>query len=102
MQADVILAAECVWLRELIDPFVETVLTLMKAPQRPICVLAFRDRSKATSETFSSLSLVLGAFEAKGVVGFERGVNDAPESEGLMTSFYELRLSGTHQSGTGT
>ena len=102
MQADVILAAECVWLRELIDPFVETVLTLMKAPQRPICVLAFRDRSKATSETFSSLSLVLGAFEAKGVVGVERGVNDAPESEGLMTSFYELRLSGTHQSGTGT
>ena len=91
-EAEVVVAAECVWLRELIEPFVKTVLALLRGPQRPRCVLAFRDRSTETSETFSSLKLVVGAFETAGVVAVPKGVCDAPESEGLFTSFYELRL----------
>ena len=88
--AEVIIAAECVWLRELIPPFVQTVVSLLRQPHRPVCVLAFRDRSTETSETFSSLSCVLSAFEGAGVMGTAKGACDAPESEGLHTSFYEL------------
>ena len=90
--ADLVLAAECVWLRELVDPFADTVVALLQAPKRPACVLAFRERAKEGSQTFSSLGEVLDAFASRGVVAAERGVLDAPESRGLLTTFYELTL----------
>ena len=86
-----ILAAECVWLKELVEPFVETVVALLDAPSRPSCVLAFRERAVETSETFSSLAAVVTVFRERGVGVEARGSLDAPESRGLMTTFYEIR-----------
>ena len=104
------------WLRELVAPFVATVAALLKeaAPtamaadaavavaalpppppprRRPrVCVLAFRERATATSATFSTGANVLDAFRAAGCVATERGTCDAPESRGLPTTFYEIRV----------
>ena len=49
--ADVLLAAECLWLRELVEPFADTVLELMRGARERrgvemLCVLSFRDRSR--------------------------------------------------------
>ena len=100
--ADVILAAECVWLQELIEPFVATVTALLMAPRphtsrgeprpQPMCVLAFRERGTEASQTFCTTSRVLDAFAAAGCAVVERGIGDAPESRGLLTSFYEIRM----------
>ena len=47
-RAAILLAAECVWLRELVEPFAETCATLMRPRgDAEACVLAFRDRSGA-------------------------------------------------------
>jgi hypothetical protein len=92
-QAELVLAAECVWLRELVPPFVETVVSLLNGPRHPMGVLAFRERAKADSATFSSLSEVVDAFRARGVTLVERGPpSDAPEAPGLATSFFELTV----------
>jgi len=87
-----VLAAECVWLADLVEPFVATVVALLNGPRRPACVLAFRERAKEDSVAFSSLETVADTFAARGVVLVERGRNDAPESQGLETAFFELRL----------
>ena len=92
LDAEVILAAECVWLKDLVEPFAETVVALLHGHRSPTCVLAFRERAVETSETFSSLERVIATFAERGVSAVERGVLDAPESRGLLTTFYELRL----------
>ena len=47
-RAAILLAAECVWLRELVEPFAETCAALMRPRgDAEACVLAFRDRSSA-------------------------------------------------------
>ena len=52
---ELVMAAECLWLRELVDPFCETVIDLMRAARerRGIelpCVLSFRDRSSKDTD----------------------------------------------------
>lgn len=124
--ADIILAAECVWLQDLVAPFVTTVANLLSSPRRPQCILAFREppkssldhrhstpqprahsllcprphhrarprpgeRATATSSTFSTASHVLDVFGQHGIEARWVALGDAPESEGLMTTFYELR-----------
>ena len=90
--AELVIAAECVWLLDLVEPFVTTVVELLRGPRHPACILAFRERAKEESTTFSSLETVAAAFRARGVVIADRGSCDAPESVGLTTSFFELRL----------
>lgn len=94
--ADVILAAECVWLNELLEPFVTTVVTLLAADRPPeqqrrqqhppprTCVLAMRDRARPSSTTFCSAAAVLAEFGRRGVHIAERPAHGT-------TSFYELR-----------
>ena len=50
--AEIILAAECLWLRELLDPFVDTVYELLTRGNAETCILSFRDRS--TNESIES------------------------------------------------
>ena len=100
-ECDLILAAECVWLRELVEPFVETVVALMRGPKKPKCILAFRERAKAESTTFSSLATVAETFRERGVtIKEDLGSYDAPESEGLLTVFYVLSLDTSSSQGT--
>ena len=95
--AEVILAAECVWLRDLVEPFVQTVAGLLSAPAQPpsraerICILAFRERATSTSATFSTAEQVLATFATAGCEARRIGEGDAPESRGLLTTFYEIR-----------
>ncbi|KNC79037.1 hypothetical protein SARC_08563 [Sphaeroforma arctica JP610] len=51
--ADLILAADTVWLCELIEPFVTTCVTLMKGPKNPPLYMTFRDRSTDKSTVFA-------------------------------------------------
>ena len=54
-RADLLLAAECLWLRELLEPFVDTALRLMTRPSgASACILSFRDRSTRPNETPSA------------------------------------------------
>ena len=95
-EAEIILAAECVWLRDLVEPFVQTVAGLLASPAptasaRPrFCLLAFRDRATDTSETFSNSDEVLRAFAAVGCAARRLGAGDAPESAGLVTTFFQI------------
>jgi len=45
---EVVLAAECAWLAELVEPFVSTLVGLLSAPHAPVCVFAFRERANGT------------------------------------------------------
>ena len=46
MNCDFIIAAECLWLRELVKPFCDTVVSLLRPNgSAKACVLSFRDRS---------------------------------------------------------
>jgi predicted nicotinamide N-methyase len=54
-RADLLLAAECLWLRELLEPFVDTALRLMTRPSgASACILSFRDRSTKPTKTPSA------------------------------------------------
>lgn len=88
--ADVILAAECVWLQELVDPFVETVCALLRSPRRPVCVLVFRERAVATSQAFTRCAAVVAEFGRRGVVAAERGTLGEDCKAESATRFYEL------------
>ena len=92
--ADIILAAECVWLSELVQPFVHTVLGLLGGGAA-VCVLAFRERSVESSTTFCSGATVISAFEDAGCHVLTHGEFDAPETRGVHgcgpVSMYEIR-----------
>jgi len=88
-EADVVLAAECVWLKELVAPFVATVLALLRGPRRPICLLCFRERAKEGSASFTAGSAVISEFGARGCEVIEHG---EVGKHTQRTWLYELRL----------
>lgn len=58
VNCDLILAAECVWLRELVEPFCDTVVSLLRPNgSAKACVLSFRDRSSFGKETETNVAL---------------------------------------------
>jgi hypothetical protein len=65
-EAEVILAAECVWLAELVPPFVATVSALLRGPNRPWCLLCYRDRADEESATFVHMEAVVTQFQTAG------------------------------------
>jgi len=81
---DVILAAECVWLSELVEPFADAAAALLHGPERcgtedrlrgdaflmsrtpqPVLFLSSRERAKAGSTTFSHIHSALSALAAR-------------------------------------
>eukprot|EP00802_Teleaulax_amphioxeia_P010991 Tamp_11021.p2 GENE.Tamp_11021~~Tamp_11021.p2 ORF type:complete len:228 (-),score=47.46 Tamp_11021:948-1631(-) len=82
-KVDLVLAAECVWLQELVQPFVSTVLGILEAAgaaravhaqegtgaaasHPAICYCCYRDRAKESSATFAGMAMVVEAFETAG------------------------------------
>ena len=79
-KVEVLLAAECVWLVELVNPFVATVLALLRASagsagsaaggnggsSGAICYCCYRDRASDQSAHFAGMAAVVEAFEAQG------------------------------------
>ena len=70
--AEVILAAECVWLRDLVPAFVETNRALLSRGVEKELILSFRDRSStddaASGKAFAGYREVVRAFEDAGHV----------------------------------
>jgi len=72
VNCDFIIAAECLWLRELVQPFCETVVSLLRPNgSAKACVLSFRDRSsKAATEDEKDEALLVQKEEEKGKGAF--------------------------------
>jgi predicted nicotinamide N-methyase len=66
-QCDVVVASDCVWLVELMRPFVVTVAGLLKRSPGSVCVLAQTERSKDDSTVFSSTSQLLSLLNEVGL-----------------------------------
>eukprot|EP00039_Didymoeca_costata_P003877 m.70263 g.70263 ORF g.70263 m.70263 type:complete len:194 (+) comp12121_c0_seq2:545-1126(+) len=64
--AEIVLALECVWLVELVTPFVNTVCSLLDAGTCRECLLCHRDRSGSESETFIPASVLTKEFADRG------------------------------------
>mmetsp|Transcript_22288 Transcript_22288/g.66456 ORF Transcript_22288/g.66456 Transcript_22288/m.66456 type:complete len:273 (-) Transcript_22288:2073-2891(-) len=66
--ADMLLACDVVWLKDLLEPFRDTVMALLRlCKQGTACLLTFLDRGKGgTSEAFSSAPQVAAVFSSKG------------------------------------
>ena len=61
---DFVIASEVVWLKELVEPFVKTMYSLLCLPSRPICLVVCRERAKENSQTFAHVSEILDALKA--------------------------------------
>eukprot|EP01134_Creolimax_fragrantissima_P004916 CFRG4916T1 len=89
--ADIILAADTVWLRELIHPFVATAVALMSGPRRANLYLAFRDRSSETSTVFAGSTELFDCFrENKCDVTILDRIDPSDERKGLPVTVCEI------------
>ena len=87
--AEVVLAAECVWLKDLVAPFVETVVALLRGPKRPSCVLSFRERANdGATGAFAAGAAVMAEFAARGCDVREHG----PIGTAHRATLYEITL----------
>eukprot|EP01006_Ploeotia_vitrea_P038617 TRINITY_DN66257_c10_g3_i1.p1 TRINITY_DN66257_c10_g3~~TRINITY_DN66257_c10_g3_i1.p1 ORF type:complete len:263 (+),score=37.39 TRINITY_DN66257_c10_g3_i1:3-791(+) len=67
---DMVLAAECVWLLELVQPFVQTVVSILtnftdKRGDAPVCLMSFKERA-VTESTFATKQHLDTAFAEYG------------------------------------
>ena len=103
LNCDLIIAAECLWLRELVDPFCDTVVTLLRPNgSAKACVLSFRDRSfKETSSdedltkkniggAFVPVADVIAAFEARGCRWETLAKIPSAEDEGYHVHVFQI------------
>jgi hypothetical protein len=113
----IVIAAECVWLRELVDPFCETVVALLASDEtnESSCVLSFRDRSsprdangmdlgdaRGRGETaFVPVADVTAAFERKGCRWRTLLKTPSEEDEGYYVHVFQIFLSGGGGGGGG-
>lgn len=71
-ECDMVLAADTVWLKTLVDPFAGCVAELLRAPREPAsrapreCYLAFQERATEASTTFAHPSELLAALQRLG------------------------------------
>ena len=104
LNCDLIIAAECLWLRELVDPFCDVVVKLLRPNgSAKACVLSFRDRSfKETSEgdegvstkkslgAFVPVADVVAAFEARGCRWETLAKIPSAEDEGYHVHVFQI------------
>eukprot|EP00043_Microstomoeca_roanoka_P010732 m.101788 g.101788 ORF g.101788 m.101788 type:complete len:381 (+) comp14987_c0_seq1:108-1250(+) len=99
--ADLILAAETIWLKELIDPFVNTVKGLLdraaaSGRYQTQCLLCYTNRGKSTSSTFAVTDEVLKCFQERGCsvarVHSQIIDKDTPGQEPKRCTIYRVAL----------
>ena len=92
--AEVILAAECVWLRDLVPAFVETNRALLCRGAEKTLILSFRDRSStddaSSGKAFAGYREVVRAFEDVGCVCEVLQRTASKEDEGKETIIYSI------------
>ena len=57
-QTEYVIAAEVIWLQELLQPFVDTLAYVLKQPQRPVCYMTYTRRGTASSNIFTSEAMI--------------------------------------------
>ena len=96
VEADVIIAAECVWLRELVEPFVNTVVALLRGGVSEL-ILSIRDRSStedaSSGKAFASTGEVFRLFKSLGCA-IEELYKTASEDEGKDIIIARVALDG--------
>ena len=97
--AEIVLAAECAWLEELVDPFVATLAALLAPRRASVCIFAFRERARASSTCFVSGEEVLRRLGRAGCdVRRREAVAGRPGMEeaagGNTTQIFEVRRRG--------
>ena len=107
VNCDFIIAAECLWLRELVQPFCETVVSLLRPNgSAKACVLSFRDRSSkdATEDekdealsrkeeekgAFVPVADVIAAFETRGCSWKTLAKIPSAEDEGYHVHVFQI------------
>ena len=107
VNCDFIIAAECLWLRELVQPFCETVVSLLRPNgSAKACVLSFRDRSSkdATEDekdealsrkeeekgAFVPVADVVAAFETRGCSWKTLAKIPSAEDEGYHVHVFQI------------
>lgn len=93
-QAEVILAAEAIWLIELVEPFISTALRLMNGPHRPALYLSFIDRAKSESQVFASREIVIQGFRNERGCSIEEIHQDSHSSDDGTEHVYRVTLDG--------
>jgi len=89
--ADIILAAEVVWLKELVEPFVITLVTLLSSPKRPRCYMAYHNRGSETSVTFATTDDLLSCLRDHGCV-VKLVTEGVPPRAGISCVIYAVTL----------
>ena len=96
VEADVIIAAECVWLRELVEPFANTVVELLRGGVSEL-ILSIRDRSStedaSSGKAFASTGEVFRLFKSLGCA-IEELYKTASEDEGKDIVIARIVLDG--------
>jgi predicted nicotinamide N-methyase len=96
VEADVIIAAECVWLRELVEPFANTVVALLRGGVSEL-ILSIRDRSStedaSSGKAFASTGEVFRLFKSLGCA-IEELYKTASEDEGKDIIIARVALDG--------
>lgn len=95
-EADIILAAETVWLKELIVPFVQTVAAIMasrRAAGRPpsLCLWCYRNRGRDTSAHFANTEEVVTAVND---CNCQLRILDTMERDGASYTLFAVSLAG--------
>lgn len=101
-EADVVLAADTVWLLSLVDPFVSTLAAVLSGGRAEACYWAFRERAKATSEHFVSSAALLEAMARHGLRvellrRLKHGVAEAPGKPGGDILVHRVTLAPRNQ-----
>mmetsp|Transcript_31806 Transcript_31806/g.38462 ORF Transcript_31806/g.38462 Transcript_31806/m.38462 type:complete len:309 (-) Transcript_31806:55-981(-) len=90
-KASVILAVECIWLKELVQPFVDTVVQVMQGPSKPECFMINGNRGKEDSKTFATMDGIKEAFEGSGCI--VETIHERPsDEEGKPTVVFHIKL----------
>ena len=96
VEADVIIAAECVWLRELVEPFANTVVALLRGGVSEL-ILSIRDRSStedaSSGKAFASTGEGFRLFKSLGCA-IEELYKTASEDEGKDIIIARVALDG--------
>eukprot|EP01060_Flectonema_neradi_P014044 TRINITY_DN20763_c0_g1_i1.p1 TRINITY_DN20763_c0_g1~~TRINITY_DN20763_c0_g1_i1.p1 ORF type:complete len:250 (+),score=47.17 TRINITY_DN20763_c0_g1_i1:52-801(+) len=84
-----VVASEVVWLKELVEPFCQTLTGLLELPSHPTAIVVCRDRATDSSKTFAHLSDVTDTLTQLGcyieLISSVMGVENAPTSTFRIT-----------------
>lgn len=90
--ADAIIACEVIWLKELIEPYVSTVVALLRGPRRPVCYMSYTARGHVKSTVFAYEGEVRAAFAVHGCHIEELSTFQTHTSDGEKVLAWKITL----------